>query len=29
MYPVLSRISKNADYLTFIAKFPDESVTTI
>ena len=29
MYPVLSRIIKNADYLTLIAKFPDESVTTV
>jgi len=26
MYPVLSRIIKNADYLTLIAKFPDENV---
>ena len=26
MYPVLSRIIKKADYLTLIAKFPDENV---
>jgi|GEM_PF-2757779 len=29
MHPVLSRNIKNVDYLTLIAKFPDESVTTI